>query len=136
MRGPLRTTTIVLLLTMVATLIGACGDPVAPGGAGGSDDPAPATAPTAAATGERWLAVVEVAPLADDLSALTERLRDALGLALVVSPVDCFEGLPPELEAGYLAGAVGDSAEQVEALVAEAGEQVLFTASVTIVCKD
>ena len=135
MRGLLRTTTIELLLTMVAMLIGACGDPVAPGGAGGSEDPAPATAPTAA-TGERWLAVVEVAPLADDLSALTERLRDALGLALVVSPVDCFEGLLPELEAGYLAGAVGDSAEQVEAMVAEAGEQVLFTASVTIVCTD
>jgi len=86
--------------------------------------------------GGRGLAAAEVAPFADELSELTEQLRAPLGRALVVSPVDCFEGLPPELEAGYLIGAVGDSAGEVERIMADAGEQVMFTAPVTIVCTD
>lgn len=128
----MRVTTIVSLLTIMATLTGACGDGVEPAP---RDPPPPPSVPVGAG-GDRWLAVVEVAPLADDLSAVTERLRDPLGLALVVSPVDCFEGLPSELETGYLIGAVGDSAHEVERLVVDSGEKVLFTASVTIVCTD
>ena len=128
----MRVTTMVSLLTIMATLMGACGD----GGEPAPRDPPPPPSVPVAAGGDRWLAVVEVAPLADDLSAVTERLRDPLGLALVVSPVDCFEGLPSELETGYLIGAVGDSAHEVERLVVDLGEKVLFTASVTIVCTD
>lgn len=119
---------------MVAVMMAACAD------ADESGDPGPATpaAPTAPASvsTKRWLAVVEVAPLADDLNATTERLLDPLGLALVVSPVDCFDGLPADLETGYLIGAVGDSADEVEQLIADAGEQTMFSAPVTIVCTD
>ena len=118
---------------MIATVLtSGCADSGEPG------DPAPATKGQgeAPSSEERWLAVIEVAPLADDLSAATDRLRDPLGLALVVSPVDCFEGLPSDLETGYLIGAVGESADEVEQLVSDAQERVLFTIPVTILCTD
>lgn len=125
-----------LPLLIGAMMMVACADTSAPGDEGPTSQAAP-TAPAAGSTGaERWLAIVEVAPLADDLSATTERLRDPLGLSLVVSPVDCFEGLPADLETGYLIGAVGDSADEVERLIADAGEQTMFTAPVTILCTD
>jgi hypothetical protein len=79
---------------------------------------------------------VEVAARADDLDAATQRLREPLGEALVVSPVDCFEGLPDDAGQGYVIGALSPSKEDAERLVAEAGEAVLFSASVTIVCPD
>ncbi|MEX1264795.1 MAG: hypothetical protein WEE66_12850 [Actinomycetota bacterium] len=129
-----RVRTALLQVLMGAVMMAACAD------ADESGDPGPATpaAPTAPASvsTKRWLAVVEVAPLADDLNATTERLRDPLGLALVVSPVDCFDGLPADLETGYLIGAVGDSADEVEQLIADAGEQTMFSVPVTIVCTD
>ena len=117
-------------LLLAATSLAACG--------GGDEpaDPAPATSVQPSVGTERWLAAVEVAPKADDLDAATERLRDPLGEALVVSPVDCFEGLPAGLDARYLIGAVGDSSDDVEQLVVDAGEKVLFTASVTVLCTD
>jgi hypothetical protein len=106
---------------------------------GGGDvqpaEPGSPARPTAAAA-TTWLAAVDVAPRADDLDAATERLKDPLGTALVVSPTDCFEGLPSDAGEGYVIGAVGRSPEQVEGLVAEAGETVLFTAPVTILCTD
>jgi hypothetical protein len=113
---------------------------VALGGCAGRDGTDPPAGPAATSSStppvERWLAVMEVAPLADDLSETTERVRDRLGLALIVSPVDCIEGLPPELRDGYVLGAIGDSAHEVEQLVAEAGEQAMVTTHVTIVCTD
>ncbi len=123
----------ILVLVIAAVLTSGCAD------AGGPRDQT--TTPTqgqgAAPSGQqRWLAVIEVAPLADDLSAATQRLRDPLGLALVVSPVGCFEGLPLELETGYLIGAVGESATEVEQLISKAGERVLFTSPVAILCTD
>ena len=123
----------IVALMIAATLTSGCADTGEPG-----DQVAPTTKGQGEAPSgeERWLAVIEVAPLADDLSAATERLRDPLGLALVVSPVGCFEGLPSELETGYLIGAVGESASEVEQLISEAEEQVLFTTPVTILCTD
>ena len=120
-----------LPLLIGAMMMVACAEANEPGAAG------PTTGPSASTAGaERWLAIVEVAPLADDLSVTTERLRDPLGLALVVSPVDCFEGLPAVLETGYLIGAVGDSVDEVERLITDAGEQAMFTGPVTILCTD
>jgi len=102
------------------------------GGGGGGGDPTTTSSPD----GLRWLAAVEVAQRADDLDAATQRLREPLGQALVVSPVDCFQGLPPEAGDGYVIGALAASSEAAEEIVAEAGEPLLFSASVTIVCPD
>jgi hypothetical protein len=77
-----------------------------------------------------------VAPLADDLDAMTARLREPLGESLVVSPADCFRGLPAEVDDGYVIGALASSREEAQELVADAGETVLFAASVTILCTD
>lgn len=123
---------VVTLVSVAAFALGACG--------GGEADPAqpgpPAATATPSADVARWLAAVEVAPRADDLDAATERLIEPLGPALVVSPTDCFEGLPAGAGEGYVIGAVGDSRDAVERLVTDAGEPILFTASVTILCTD
>jgi hypothetical protein len=86
--------------------------------------------------GERWIAVIDVAADPDDLDALTQRLREPLGTALMVAPVDCFEGLPGTAKDGYVIGAVGEARAQVERRVVDAGETVAFTANVTILCTD
>ena len=125
MRG-LSAVTVVALAIVIAS----CGGDG--GGGGGGDPTTTASSPDAV----RWLAAVEVAPWADDLDAATQRLREPLGEALVVSPVDCFEGLPPEAGQGYVIGALAVSSEAAEGLVAEAGEPLLFIAPVTIVCPD
>lgn len=82
----------------------------------------------------RWIAVIDVAPDPSDLDPLTQRLLDPLGTALMVAPTDCFEGLPDAAGDGYLLGAVGDSRSEVEGRVVGAGEKVVFSAKVTIVC--
>lgn len=94
----------------------------------------PSASPSA--EGERWIAVIDVAADPDDLDALTQRLLEPLGTALVVAPVDCFEGLPDTANDGYVIGAVGDARSEVERRVVDAGERVAFTANVTILCKD
>ena len=118
-----------LLVLAVAIALAGCG------GERETVDPSPASSDPPASDA-RWLAAIEVAPRADDLDALTLRVRDLLGPALVVSPVSCFEGLPARAGDGYVIGAVAHSREVVERLVGDAGEPVLFTASVTILCTD
>jgi hypothetical protein len=127
MTGRRRMTALVAVATIAAA---ACG-----GGGGGSDTSATPSPPASADAG-RWIAVVEVAPRADDLDTATQRLREPLGTALVVSPFDCFEGLPAEAGEGYVIGALAGSSDEAERLVVGAGEPVLFTASVTILCVD
>jgi hypothetical protein len=85
---------------------------------------------------ERWIAVIDVAADPDDLDALTQELLDPLGTALMVAPVDCFEGLPETANDGYVIGAVGEARWEVERAVVDAGETVAFTAKVTILCTD
>jgi hypothetical protein len=91
---------------------------------------------TPIASGDRWIAVIDVASDPSELDALTQRLRGPLGRALVVSPTDCFEGLPEWAGEGYLIGAAGESRASVERLVTDAGEEVAFSAKVTIICID
>lgn len=123
------------LVALVAGVValGGCADR---GGVVDVPPPPPVTDTPAPPGVERWLAVIEVAPLADDLSETTERVRDRLGLALIVSPIDCIEGLPSELRSGYVLGAVGDTAAEVERLIDDAGERALFTERVTVLCTD
>ncbi len=112
------------VLTMAA-----CGD---------DQKPRQAVTPTASSGGlqMRWIAVIDVALDPNDLDDLTQRMLEPLGGALMVSPVDCFEGLPDTARDGYLIGAVGDSRREVQRLVVGAGEKVAFAAAVTIVCTD
>jgi hypothetical protein len=94
----------------------------------------PSVSPSA--EGARWIAVIDVAADPNDLDALTQRLLEPLGTALMVAPADCFEGLPEPANDGYVIGAVGDARSEVERRVVDAGEKVAFTANVTILCTD
>jgi hypothetical protein len=118
-----------MLVPFVAIVLAGCGSERE------AADPVPPR-PEPSSSDARWLGVIEVASRADDLDAATERVRDLLGRALVVSPVSCFEGLPERAGDGYVIGAVAGSREEAELLVEGAGEPVLFTASVTILCTD
>jgi hypothetical protein len=133
-RSPVRRTVIACGLLLA---LGACGD--VPGSGEGSTSgvptpSSPSATPDASAT--LWIAVVDVAPEPSQLDALTRRLRGPLGTALVVSPTDCFEGLPDRAGEGYLIGAAGATRSEVERLVVDAGEKVVFTAEVRNVCTD
>ena len=88
------------------------------------------------AEAERWIAVIDVAADPNDLDALTQRLLEPLGTALMVAPADCFEGLPETAHDGYVIGAVGDARSEARRRVVDAGETVAFTAHVTILCTD
>jgi hypothetical protein len=129
----------VLIAIGVALALGSCSEDPEPGGASSASTAAPTVSPstpTPSAFEERWIAVVRVAPEPSDLDALTQQLLDPLGTALVVSPAECFEGLPDTALGGYLIGAVGDTRSEAEGLVLDAGEEVVFSAHVTIVCTD
>ena len=136
MRTELRTT---LIAIGCALTLAACADdprsvPNSTTPSATASDPSPSATPPAAE--ETWIAVIDVAPDPNDLDDLTQRLLDPLGTALVVTPVDCFEGLPEPARDGYLIGAVGDTRTDVERRVVDAGEEVAFTAKVTILCTD
>ena len=129
----------VLIAIGVALALGSCGEDPEPGRASNASTAAPTVSPstpTPSAFEERWIAVIRVAPEPSDLDALTQQLLDPLGTALVVSPAECFEGLPDTVLGGYLIGAVGDTRSEAEGLVLDAGEEVVFSAHVTIVCTD
>jgi hypothetical protein len=123
-----------LIALAIALTLASCGED--PGPRQTSTPPAPSLSASAGATAMRWIAVIDVAPKPSDLDPLTQRLRGPLGTALMVAPTDCFEGLPDAAGNGYLIGAVADSRSEVERRVVEAGEQVAFSANVTIVCLD
>jgi hypothetical protein len=114
--------------------LAACGEGAEPN-ASPNAEPTRTSSPPAGAE-VTWLAVVDVAPGANDLDALTRRLLEPLGRAIMVAPVDCFDGLPPDVRDGYLIGAVGDTRAEVERLIEDAGEEVSFSAHVVNVCTD
>jgi hypothetical protein len=129
----------VLISIGVALALTGCGEDPEPGGVSSASVVTPtasASSPTPSAYEQRWIAVVRVAPDPSDLDALTQELLDPLGPALVVSPTACFEGLPDTVHGGYLIGAVGDARSETEGLILDAGEEVAFSARVTIVCSD
>jgi hypothetical protein len=136
MRG-LEMRTALIALGIVLTLA-ACDEDPEPTLASTPSAATPSASPSVSppANEERWIAVIEVAPDPNDLDPLTQRLLDPLGTAMVVSPTDCFEGLPDAAGDGYLIGAVGDSRSEVERRVVDAGETVAFSANVTILCTD
>jgi hypothetical protein len=117
-----------------ALTLASCGEDPGPGQTSTSSVVSPSASPSTSEL--RWIAVIDVAPDPSDLDALTQRLLGPLGSALMVAPTDCFEGLPDAAGNGYLIGAVANSRSEVERLVVEAGEQVAFSAHVTIICTD
>ena len=129
----------ILIAVGFALTLAGCGDDPEPGRALTPSASTPSVSPPSGSPSpdqERWIAVIDVAPDPSDLDALTQQLLDPLGTALVVSPTDCFEGLPDAAGDGYVIGAVGDSRSDVERRVVDAGEKVAFSANVTILCTD
>jgi hypothetical protein len=123
-----------LIALGLALTLASCGEDPGPGQTSAPSAPSPSAS---SSTSEmRWIAVIDMAAHPSDLDALTQRLRDPLGVALMVAPTECFEGLPDAAGNGYLIGAVGDSRSEVEQRVVDAGEEVAFSADVTIVCTD
>jgi hypothetical protein len=125
---------VALTCSLALGALAACGERAEPN-AESSAEPSRTPSPPPGAV-ETWLAVVDVAPGANDLDALTRRLLEPLGGAIMVAPVDCFEGLPPDVRNGYLIGAVADTRAEVERLIEDAGEEVSFSAHVVNVCTD
>jgi hypothetical protein len=123
-----------LIALGLALMLASCGEDPGPRQTSTPSAASPSASPSTSET--RWIAVIDVAPDPSDLDALTQRLLEPLGIALMVAPTDCFEGLPEAAGDGYLIGAVGDSRSEVEQRVVDAGEQVAFSAHVTIVCTD
>jgi hypothetical protein len=115
-----------------ALTLASCGEDPDPGQTSTPSAASPSASPSTSET--RWIAVIDVAPDPSDLDALTQRLLVPLGIALIVAPADCFEGLPDAAGNGYLIGVVGDSRSEVERRVVDGGEKVAFSAEVTIVC--
>jgi hypothetical protein len=129
----------VLIAVGLALALAGCGDDPEPAITSTESAVTPSVSPSSAtpsAFEERWIAVIDVAPDPSDLDALTQQLLDQLGTALVVSPTECFEGMPDTARGGYVIGAVGDTRSGVEGLVIDAGEEVEFSARVTILCTD
>ena len=124
----------VLIALCLALTLASCGED--PGPTHTSTPTASSRSASPSGSEMRWIAVIDVAPDPTDLDPLTQRLLGPLGTALVVAPTDCFEGLPDAAGNGYLIGAVANSRSEVERRVIEAGEQVAFSAHVTITCTD
>jgi hypothetical protein len=124
----------VLIALGVALTLASCGED--PGPSQTSTPTASSTSASPSASEATWIAVIDMAPDPSDLDPLTQRLLGSLGSALIVAPTDCFEGLPDAAGNGYLIGAVANSRSEVERRVVEAGEQVAFSANVTIICTD
>lgn len=124
----------VLIALCFALTLASCGEDPGPTQTSTPTASSPSASPSASEM--RWIAIIDVAPDPTDLDPLTQRLLGPLGTALMVAPTDCFEGLPDAAGNGYLIGAVGNSRSEVERLVVEAGEQVAFSAHVTIICTD
>lgn len=130
----MRSLRLVVALTLSIVLaVAGCGSE-RPSAAEDSDGPEPSgsAAPTAPQT--EWLAVLATAEDPNDLDALTQEVRAALGGALVVSSTDCYEGLPEDTGRGYVLGARGSDADATEGIAASTGHDVLVLAEVTYVC--
>jgi hypothetical protein len=130
---------IVGLLALIL-MLGGCGS--APGGGEGPGSPAdpdgsPSPKPASVSvSADRWIAVIATGDLADDLDEEAGAVRQALGPAMVVSPVACLEGLPAEAGSGYVLGAVGSSEQEATEAVENAERAPLFVVPVTVVCID
>ena len=84
-----------------------------------------------------WLAVFRTASDVQELDEDTTEVKAIVGGAIVVSPVNCFEGLPVD-DPGttYVLGVVAPSKEQLDALVDQVDRPTVFEGEVRTMCLD
>ena len=72
-----------------------------------------------------------------DLDADTSKLMAIVDGSIVVSPVNCFEGLSvDDPEATYVIGVVAPTREQLDALIELADQKTIFEGRVRTMCLD
>ncbi|MEO8293263.1 MAG: hypothetical protein ABI635_08990 [Actinomycetota bacterium] len=123
------------LLLLAAT---ACAEASSP-----SSSPSPSTSPSTVAGASEspgasiWLAALRIEADPETLDADTADLKDILGGGLIVSPANCFVGLPPEVSGGdYVLGAQAPTEAELTALVEKTGRDPVFEGQVQMLCLD
>lgn len=102
---------------------------------------ASAPSPSILSSADMWVAVLDVADAPGSLSAgrgaIVRELGDALEGAVVVSPVSCFDGLPPD-ETGdsYVLAIQQSSRAEVRALASQTSAEPRFVGPVHLLCTD
>jgi len=104
---------------------------------------APSASATATPVGEPsavWVAVLDTAAnpgrLNDARKDVLRQLGDVLEGSVVISPGACLQGLPEDLQDGYVLAIQRDTPEDVRSLVSLLSQEPSFTGGVTIVCSD
>ena len=84
-----------------------------------------------------WLAVFRTATDVQELDADTAGVKAIVGGAIVVSPVNCFDGLTVD-DPGttYVLGVVAPSKKQLDALVDRVDRPTVFVGRVRTMCLD
>jgi hypothetical protein len=84
-----------------------------------------------------WLAVFRTATDVPELDADTITLKAIVGGAIVVSPVNCFDGLSVD-DPGttYVLGVVARTREQLDALIEQVDRPTVFIGRVRTMCLD
>jgi hypothetical protein len=131
-RGGRWTTASVVALLLIGSA--ACGnDPAGRPGA----TPRTAGSTVTVAVSEGWLAVIAVDADPNELDPRTRDLVPIAGASLVVSPSECFDGLPAAYaDAGYVLGFLSEDRAVVEALLDRAERPALFVSRVRSHCTD
>jgi hypothetical protein len=133
-----RPRTVVALACMALGLLGCARDPAprsldfgAASGSGGTVTSGQEGVVT------EWLAVFRTATDVRELEADTTAVKAIVGGAIVVSPVNCFEGLTVD-DPGttYVLGVVAPSKEQLDALVEQVDRPTVFVGRVRTMCLD
>jgi len=87
-----------------------------------------------------WVAVLDTAAnpgrLNDARKDVLRQLGDVLEGSVVISPGACLQGLPEDLQDGYVLAIQRDTPEDVRSLVSLLSQEPSFTGGVTIVCSD
>ena len=131
--------TVVALGCLAFALAGCSLDPAAPrsldfGAASGSGGPE-----TAGDEGvvTEWLAIFRTAKDVQELEADTAVVKAIVGGAIVVSPVNCFDGLSiDDPGTTYVLGVVAPSREALDVLVDQVDRPTAFVGKVRTMCLD
>ena len=128
---------VVALLCVLLGLFGCSREPVArsldfgeASGTGGSQTPDDGVV-------TEWLAVFRTATDVQELDADTTTLKAIVGGAIVVSPVNCFDGLSvADPGTTYVLGVVAPTREQLDAVVEQVDRPTVFVGRVRTMCLD